>query len=77
MRAYLDRLKAAGDLHVVSREVDPAHELAAVTAAFQKRHDGAILFGKVSSCAISRAASARRSTVPLWRPARPAVSGGR
>ena len=44
MRAYLDSLKAAGDLHVVSREVDPAHELAAVTAAFQKRHDGAILF---------------------------------
>ena len=52
MRAYLDSLKAAGDLHVVSREVDPAHELAAVTAAFQKRHDGAILFEKVRGAAM-------------------------
>ena len=47
MRAYLDSLRAAGDLHVVRREVDPKHELAAVTAAFQKRHDGAILFETV------------------------------
>ena len=47
MRAYLDSLRAAGDLHVVRREVDPKHELAAVTAAFQQRHDGAILFETV------------------------------
>ena len=47
MRAYLDSLRTAGDLHVVRREVDPKHELAAVTAAFQKRHDGAILFETV------------------------------
>ncbi|MYJ72498.1 MAG: UbiD family decarboxylase, partial [Rhodospirillaceae bacterium] len=47
MRAYLDNLRAAGDLHVVQREVDPKHELAAVTAAFQQRHDGAILFETV------------------------------
>ena len=47
MRDYLDRLRAAGDLHVVSRAVDPKHELAAVIAAFQKRHDGAILFENV------------------------------
>lgn len=47
MRAYLDSLEAGGGLHVVSREVDPVHELAAVTAAFQKRHDGAILFENV------------------------------
>ncbi|MDE0149467.1 MAG: UbiD family decarboxylase [Rhodospirillaceae bacterium] len=47
MRAYLDSLRAAGDLHVVRREVDPKHELAAVTAAFQKRHYGAILFETV------------------------------
>ncbi len=47
MRAYLDSLRAAGDLHVVRREVDPKHELAAVTAAFQTRHDGAILFETV------------------------------
>ena len=47
MRAYLDSLRAAGDLHVVQREIDPKHELAAVTAAFQQRHDGAILFENV------------------------------
>ena len=47
MRAYLDSLRAAGDLHVVRREVDPKHELAAVTAAFQERQDGAILFQNV------------------------------
>ncbi len=47
MRAYLDSLRAAGDLRVVGREVDPRHELAAVTAAFQERYDGAILFENV------------------------------
>lgn len=52
MRAYLDSLKAAGDLHVVGREVDPRHELAAVTAAFQKKHDGAILFENVRGAAM-------------------------
>lgn len=52
MRAYLDSLRTAGDLHVVRREVDPVHELAAVTAAFQKRHDGAILFENVRGAAM-------------------------
>ena len=52
MRAYLDRLKAAGDLHVVQREVDPVHELAAVVSAFQKRDDGAILFENVRGSAM-------------------------
>ena len=68
MRAYLDRLKAAGDLHVVSREVDPAHELAAVTAAFQKRHDGAILFENVrgaSMPAVSNVYGSRRRLCAL------------
>ncbi len=52
MRAYLDSLRVAGDLHVVRREIDPKHELAAVTAAFQQRHDGAILFENVHGAAM-------------------------
>ena len=52
MRAYLDNLRAAGDLHVVQREIDPKHELAAVTAAFRQRHDGAILFENVRGSAL-------------------------
>jgi len=47
MRDYLEQLRQSGDLHVIAREVDPDHELAAVTAAFQKQHDGAILFENV------------------------------
>ena len=52
MRAYLDSLRDAGDLHVVRREVDPKHELAAVTAAFQRQNDGAILFENVRGAAM-------------------------
>lgn len=47
MRHYMERLRARGDLMVVDREVDPAHELAAVTAAAQKRWGKAVLFTNV------------------------------
>ncbi len=47
MRTYLDQLRAAGDLDVVSREVDPRFELAAVTTQYQKTRDGALLFENV------------------------------
>jgi UbiD family decarboxylase len=47
MRAYMQRLRDRGDLLVVDREIDPYHELAAVTAAAQKRWGKAILFTKV------------------------------
>ena len=68
MRAYLDSLRAAGDLHVVQREIDPKHELAAVTAAFQKRHDGAILFENVRGApmpAVSNVYGSRRRLCAL------------
>jgi UbiD family decarboxylase len=47
MRKYLQRLKSRGELLEVSREVDPKHELAAVTSAAQRRWGKPILFHKV------------------------------
>ena len=47
MRNYMAALKARGDLLEVHREVDPKHELAAVTHAAQQRWGKAILFHKV------------------------------
>lgn len=47
MREYLQQLEASGELVTVSREVDPEFELAAVTRAFQRRHDKPVLFEKV------------------------------
>ncbi len=47
MRDYIARLQARGDLLVVEKEVDPFHELAAVTHAAQKRWNKPILFRKV------------------------------
>lgn len=47
MREYLERLKQSGELVTVSREVDPTFELAAVTRAFQRRHDKPVLFENV------------------------------
>lgn len=52
MRSYLDELRAAGDLDVVNREVDPRFELAAVTARYQAAHDGALLFEKVKGASM-------------------------
>ncbi len=47
MRHYMERLRARGDLMVVDREIDPAHGLAAVTSAAQKRWGKAVLFTNV------------------------------
>ena len=47
MRKYMEALRARGELLEVTREVDPKHELAAVTAAAQKRYGKPILFHKV------------------------------
>lgn len=47
MRDFLSRLKARGELLVVDREVDPFHELAAVTHLAQKRWGKPILFTSV------------------------------
>jgi len=47
MRAYMERLKAKGELLEVEREVDPKHELAAVTAAAHRRWGKPILFHRV------------------------------
>ncbi|HEY3555649.1 MAG TPA: UbiD family decarboxylase, partial [Casimicrobiaceae bacterium] len=47
MRAYMEALRARGELLEVMREVDPKHELAAVTAAAQKRYGKPILFHNV------------------------------
>lgn len=47
MRNYMQRLRDRGELLVVDKQVDPYHELAAVTAAAQKRWGKAILFTNV------------------------------
>lgn len=47
MRDYIARLRERGDLLVVDKEIDPFHELAAVTSAAQKRWDKPILFNNV------------------------------
>lgn len=47
MRKYMERLRARGDLMVVDREVDPFHELAAVTAVAMKKWGKPILFNNV------------------------------
>lgn len=47
MRDYLARLDARGDILHVHREVDPHHELAAVTQAVSQRIGKPILFHKV------------------------------
>lgn len=47
MREYIERLRERGELLVVDKEIDPFHELAAVTHVAQKRWGKPILFNKV------------------------------
>jgi len=47
MRDYIAQIKARGDLMVVEREVDPFHELAAITHLAMKRWGKPILFRHV------------------------------
>ncbi|MFA5663791.1 UbiD family decarboxylase [Castellaniella sp.] len=47
MRDYMNALKARGDLIEIDREVDPTHELAAVTKVIQDQLGKAILFKNV------------------------------
>lgn len=47
MRHYIQQLRECGDLRVVTREVDPAFELAAVVWQAQRRSDVVLLFEKV------------------------------
>jgi len=48
MRDYVERLRAAGQLQIVEREVSGRHELAAVIQASQRTSDRPILFRNVS-----------------------------
>ncbi len=48
MRAYLDRLRRAGHVREIAREVSGKHELAAVTQASQRESDAPLLFQKVA-----------------------------
>lgn len=48
MREYMERLRARGELLEVQREVNPKHELAAVTDAAHRRWGKPILFHKVA-----------------------------
>jgi UbiD family decarboxylase len=48
MREYMERLRARGELLEVERQVDPKHELAAVTQAAHRRWGKPILFHKVA-----------------------------
>lgn len=52
MRDYLERLRVQGELQLVEREVDPVHELAAVTRASQRAGDAALLFTRVRGAAM-------------------------
>ena len=49
MRKYMEKLRARGELLEVTREVDPKHELAAVTSAAHKRFGKPILFHRVKN----------------------------
>ena len=44
MREFVKKLDNEGQLRTVEREVDPRHELAAVTKASQNAGDHAVLF---------------------------------
>ena len=48
MREYMEQLRERGELVVVEREVNPKHELAAVTDAIQKKLDKPVLFENVT-----------------------------
>lgn len=52
MRAYMERLRAKGELLEVHREVGAKHELAAVTHAVQSRWGKPVLFHKVTGSAL-------------------------
>ena len=47
MREFVERLVARGDMLVVDREIDPAHELAAVTQLAQKKWGRPVTFTNV------------------------------
>ena len=51
MRDYVERLMARGEMRVVEREVDPRHELAAVTKLSQAESELPILFRRVKGSA--------------------------
>lgn len=52
MRDYVERLMARGEMRVVEREVDPRHELAAVTKLSQTESALPILFRRVKGTAL-------------------------
>ncbi len=52
MRDYVERLIGRDEMHVVEREVDPRHELAAVIKASRAGDDLPILFRRVCGSAI-------------------------
>ena len=47
LRDHIQRLRERDSLHVVSRQVDPKHELAAVTKAVQQATNDAVIFENV------------------------------
>ena len=47
MREFVRKLDEEGQLRAVQREVDPLHELAAVTKASQNASDDAVLLNRV------------------------------
>src|SRR5689334_5360575 len=52
IREYMETLRARGELVEVAREVDPKHELAAVTSAAHRRFGKPILFHRVKGTAL-------------------------
>ncbi|HLI11577.1 MAG TPA: UbiD family decarboxylase [Alphaproteobacteria bacterium] len=52
MRAYMERLRARGELLEVHKEVNPKHQLAAITQAAHRRWGKPILFHKVAGTSL-------------------------
>ena len=48
MRDYLEKLRRAGQVREITREVSGKHELAAVTQASQRESEAPLLFHKVA-----------------------------
>jgi len=67
MRRLIKDLDATGDLLRIAREVDPTHELAAVTRAVQKSSNASILFENVRGTALPVATNLYQSRRRLCR----------
>jgi len=67
MRALIDDLRARDELLIIQREVDPRHELAAVTKAVQQSSNSSVLFENVRGTSLPVATNLYNSRQRLCR----------